>query len=190
MMNGERTRLRPVERADIQRFVKWFGDPEVREGLAMIAPIGEQHEERWFDDNSKRPPAHQAWAIDAQTTAGGTGFVTATAEPTWTHIGSCGFHDIDWRNRSGEVGIAIGDKTQWNKGFGTDAMRTLVGWGFGELNLNRIALYVYDDNRRAIRCYEKVGFKVDGRLREADFHAGRYRDEIVMSILRSEWPDK
>ncbi len=109
------------------------------------------------------------------------------AEPNWTHIGSCGYHVIDWRNRGAECGIAIGDKSQWGKGYGTDAMRTLVGFGFGELNLHRIMLRVYDDNPRAVRAYEKVGFKTEGRLRESNFHDGRYRDALVMAILRPEW---
>ena len=85
------------------------------------------------------------------------------------------------------MGIVIGDKAQWGKGYGTDTMRTLVGWGFGELNLHRIALQVYDDNARAVHCYEKVGFKTEGRLRESNFHNGRYRDTLIMALLRAEW---
>lgn len=190
MIPGERIRLRPMERADLPRFVKWFGDPEVRDGLTLIAPVGEAQEERWFDNNLSRPVTQQAWAIDAQMPAAGTGFVAPASEPNWTHIGSCGFHDVDWRNRSGELGIVLGDKGQWGKGYGTDATRTVAGWGFGELNLHRIFLQVYDDNARAIRCYEKAGFKNEGRLRESNFHQGRYRDTWLMSILRSEWESR
>jgi RimJ/RimL family protein N-acetyltransferase len=180
MIPGKITRLRPIERSDLPRFVVWFGDPEVRAGLDMFLPIGEAQEERWFEQNLARPPAQQAWAIEAQ----GAG---AEAEPGWTHIGSCGYHEIDWRNRAGEVGIAIGDKSQWGKGYGTDAMRALVRLGFDQLNLNRVMLRVYDDNRRAIRSYEKVGFKMEGRLRESNFSNGRYRDTLIMAILRPEW---
>ncbi len=102
-------------------------------------------------------------------------------------IGTTGFHEIDWRNRHGEFGIVIGAKEFWNRGFGADAVRTLVGFGFGELNLERIMLRVYDDNLRAIRCYEKAGFTLEGRLRRDRYHNGRYSDTLLMGVLRSEW---
>src|SRR6267378_3834328 len=72
---------------------------------------------------------------------------------------------VDWRNRSGELGIALGRRDCWGKGFGTDAVRTLCRWGFAELNLHRVHLKVYEDNPRGIACYEKVGFRQEGRLR-------------------------
>ena len=187
MIQGDRVRLRPIERSDLPRYVKWFADPEVRAGLDMYLPMSEAQEEQWFDDNLSRPAALQAWAIDAQTTAAGAGLLPAASETGWAHVGSCGFHEIDWRNRSGECGIVIGDKAQWNQGFGTAAMRALVGLGFDMFNLHRVWLRVYDDNPRAIRAYEKTGFKTEGRLRESDFHGGRYRDTLIMAILRSDW---
>jgi RimJ/RimL family protein N-acetyltransferase len=190
MISGAGVRLRPVEQADLPRFVKWFADPEVRAGLAMYLPPGETQEERWFDYNLSRQPAEQALAIDAQVAGAGAGLLPSIAEPTWTHIGSCGFHEIDWRNRWGECGIVIGDKSYWDKGLGTEALRLLADLGFGKLNLNRIMLRVFDDNARAIRSYEKAGFKTEGRLRESDFHNGRYRDTLIMAILRSEWESR
>ncbi len=190
MIPGKRVRLRPIERSDLPRFVKWFADPEVRDGLSMYLPIGEAEEERWFEDYLSRPPAERGWAIDAQVAASGAGLLPSAAEPGWVHIGSCGFGELDWRNRSAECGIVIGDKTQWGKGYGTDAMLTLLGLGFGELNLHRVMLRVYADNARAIRSYEKAGFKEEGRLRENGFHNGRYRDTILMAILRSEWEQR
>lgn len=187
MIMGNRVRLRAIERADLPRFVKWFGDPEVRDGLELFAPTGEAQEDLASERNLERPTAEQAWAIDAQTTAAAAGLPPAAAESAWTHIGSCGFHPVDWRSRAAECGIAIGDKTQWGKGYGTEAMRTLVGFGFDTLNLHRIMLSVFDDNARAIRCYEKVGFKTEGRLRESNCHNGRYRDALIMAVLRAEW---
>jgi RimJ/RimL family protein N-acetyltransferase len=194
MIPGKLTRLRPVERADLPRFVKWFADPEVRSGLATFLPLSEEQEERWFEHNLAGSQAEQAWAIDAQIAGSAPSLLSrerdlrpSAAEPGWLHIGSCGFHEIDWRNRSGECGIAIGDKSQWGKGYGTDAMRALVKLGFDQFNLHRIMLQVFDDNPRAIRSYEKVGFKTEGRLRESNFHAGRYRDTLIMAILRPEW---
>jgi RimJ/RimL family protein N-acetyltransferase len=187
MLQGKRVRLRPIERSDLSRFVKWLSDPEVLDGLSLYLPISEAQEERWFEDNLARPPAEQVWAVEAQISAAGAGLLPSASEPGWTLIGSCGFNELDWRNHSAECGIVIGDKAQWGKGYGTDAMLTLLGLGFGELNLHRIMLRVYADNARAIRSYEKAGFKEEGRLRESDFHNGRYRDTVLMAILRSEW---
>ncbi len=69
------------------------------------------------------PRSARIFAIDAQTADG------------WAHIGSTGFHDVDWRCRHAEFGIMIGDKDFWSRGYGADAVKTLVGFGFGELNL-------------------------------------------------------
>jgi RimJ/RimL family protein N-acetyltransferase len=87
------------------------------------------------------------------------------------------------------VGIFIGDKSVWDQGYGTDVMRLLLKHGFETLNLNRIYLKVYATNLRAIRCYEKVGYVPEGRLREASYKHGQYVDFILMSVLRSEYPD-
>ncbi len=109
MIFGEHVRLRPIERADLPRFVKWFADPEVRAGLALFLPISEAQEEDWFESNLRRAPGEGAWAIDAQVATASAGLRPVTVETGWTHIGSCGFNEIDWRNRSAECGIVIGD---------------------------------------------------------------------------------
>ena len=178
MMLGQRVRLRPVEKDDLPRFVKWFSDPDVRANLAMHLPMNQAQEERWYERNQTAGDT-QAWAIDAQPADMAVG--------PWVHIGSCGFHDIQWRHRNGEIGIAIGARDYWNRGYGTDAVQTLVAWGFYTLNLNRIFLRVFADNDRAIRCYEKVGFQHEGRLREDNFSNGAYRDTLLMGVLRSDW---
>lgn len=86
-------------------------------------------------------------------------------------------------------GIVIGEKEYWNRGYGSDALRTLLRFAFEELNLHRVFLHVFDFNERAIRCYEKVGFRHEGRLRQARFTEGRYVDELVMAVLREEWEE-
>ena len=85
------------------------------------------------------------------------------------------------------MGIFSGDKDYWNQGYGSDAMRLLLKYGFNSLNLNRIYLHVFDTNPRAIRAYEKVGFVHEGRLRQDIFLNGSYVDVLMMSVLRSEW---
>ncbi len=182
MIPGEHVRLRPVEREDLPRFVQWFADPEFRSHIAMYQPMSLLQEERWYEQNSVASDT-QPWAIDALVDAA----AEARSRAAWEHIGCCGFHNIDWRNRVGEIGIIIGPRNYWGRGFGTDATRTLVAWGFDTLNLNRIFLKVYSDNLRAIRCYEKIGFQLEGRMRQDNYCGGVYRDTLIMGILREEW---
>ena len=98
-------------------------------------------------------------------------------------------HNIDWKNRKAVQGIFIGEKEYWGRGYGSDAIRALLGFAFREMNLHRVYLSVYDYNERAIRCYEKCGFRHEGRLRKARFSDGRYHDELMMGILREEFEE-
>ena len=175
MIYGERIRLRAVERDDLPRFVAWLNDPEVLQGLLIYLPLSQAAEENWYENMLKRLPDEHPMAIEVKQADG------------WLHIGNCGFMNIDWRCRSGEMGIFIGEKQLWNQGYGTDAMRLLLRHGFDTLNLNRIALDVYDTNLRAIRSYEKVGFVHEGSKRQAIFRDGKYCDILQMSVLRQEW---
>lgn len=177
MLLGERTRLRRIERDDLPRLVVWLNDPAVRTNILIVYPLNLVEEERWFEEMSRKEPATQPFAIEVPSTTGGG---------SWTAAGVVGFHTVDWRVRSAEFGIVVGDTSLWGKGYGTDASRTLLRWGFDELNLNRVWLRVFDDNARAIRSYEKLGFQAEGRLRQDRFHSGRYSDTLLMGILRGE----
>lgn len=179
---GERIRLRRVERVDLPRFVSWLNDVAVREHLALFHPLGLDDEERWFEEQAAREPVLRPLSIEARA----ADVRKDAADPEWTHIGSIGFHHVDWKNRTGELGIVIGDKAWWGRGYGTDAVRALARWAFDELALNRLWLRVYEDNARARRSYEKAGFQVEGRLRQDRFHGGHYTDTVIMGLLRDE----
>jgi RimJ/RimL family protein N-acetyltransferase len=94
---------------------------------------------------------------------------------------------INWKDRSAELGITIGDKSYWDQGYGSDAVRTMVRVAFRKMNLHRVYLRVHEDNTRGIRCYEKVGFRHEGTMRESVFKEGAYCDVHVMSMLESEF---
>lgn len=85
------------------------------------------------------------------------------------------------------VGIGIGEREFWSKGYGTDAMKVILRFGFEELNLRRVALDTFEYNPRAIRSYEKAGFAHEGRVRKCLYREGRRWDLIFMGILREEW---
>ena len=102
-------------------------------------------------------------------------------------IGFIGLADIQWNNGDAWVGIGIGERSDWGKGYGTDAMRVLLRYAFTELNLHRVSLGVFDYNPRAIRSYEKAGFKHEGREREQLHRDGSRADGLYMGILKEEW---
>ncbi len=102
-------------------------------------------------------------------------------------VGGLSLDVIDWSMRDSFVGIFIGEREHWGKGYGTDAMRTLLRYAFTELNLWRVSLGVFQYNPRAIRSYEKVGFCHEGRTRQYLKHEGKRWDILYMGILREEW---
>ncbi|HUV16531.1 MAG TPA: GNAT family protein [Pelolinea sp.] len=175
MVIGERVRIRAVEKDDLPRFVVWLNDPEVKRNLAFFQPISLSQEEKWFENNLEQPPGEQSLSLDIRLS------------DVWEHFGGIGFRNCDQRERSAEIGIMIGRKDFWNQGYGCEAMRLMAGYGFGNLNLNRIYLQVFETNPAGIRCYEKAGFKHEGRLREARYHEGHYIDVLMMSILKNDW---
>lgn len=172
---GEHVRLRAVEREDVKLLFKWVNDPEVTFGLSLYLPMSMTDEEKWFERATNRDPNEKPFAIDVRDGDG------------WRLIGNCTFFDIDTIAHSGELGIMIGDKSVWNKGHGTETMNLLLRHAFETLNLNRVMLKVFADNPRAIRAYEKSGFKHEGSLREAVFKRGKFGDVHIMSVLRREW---
>ena len=175
MISSERLRLRRNERSDIPQFVAWLNDPEVCRYLSAFLPISQASEEQWFENMLKLPAEEQPFGIEIKD------------GDTWRLIGNCSIFGIDWHVRKAEVGLFIGDKSCWNKGYGTEVMRLLLDHGFRTLNLNRIFLRVDEANKGGIRAYEKAGFVHEGRFRQGVYQNGEYRDMLFMSVLRSEW---
>ncbi|MBC1936217.1 GNAT family N-acetyltransferase [Listeria grandensis] len=105
-------------------------------------------------------------------------------------IGDIAIQDIDTTNRHANLRIAISKTEHQSKGYGSEAMRLMLDYGFGILNLHRIELNVFDYNKQATRAYEKVGFIVEGIQREALFYNHTYHDSITMSILAREYRKK
>ena len=103
------------------------------------------------------------------------------------HIGNVKLGPIQWIHRRATFGIMIGDKKFWGMGLGQEATRLAIEYAFTRLNLLRIDLGVFAEHESAVRCYEKVGFKVEGRMRQDLFCNGEYKDRLWMGILRSEY---
>ena len=175
MIYGKRVRLRALEKGDVAKFYDWVNDPEVTAGLTLFLPMSTLDEEKWFERVMQRPQEERPFAIEIRDGEG------------WRLVGNCSFFDLDRVALAGEVGIMIGDKLVWGQGYGAETMELLLRHGFWTLNLNRVSLRVYADNERAIRAYEKAGFVLEGRLRQAVYKQGKYHDVLMMSVLRNEW---
>jgi RimJ/RimL family protein N-acetyltransferase len=94
---------------------------------------------------------------------------------------------VRWPHRDAWLGIGIGDRADWGKGYGTDALRLALRYAFDELDLHRVSLTVLGANPRAQRAYEKAGFVVEGRQRGQSQYDGQRVDEVFMGILREAW---
>lgn len=169
---GEKVYLRPLEPEDAPVAATWFNDPEIRRTLLRQRPMSVHAEEEYI------AKANQG---DGDVTLG------IVIRATDRLIGGAGLQQIDWKNRHACFGIGIGAQDEWNRGYGTEATRLMVGHGLETLNLNRVWLEVYEDNPRAMRAYEKVGFRKEGVLRQDSYRGGRYWNTIVMAVLREEW---
>jgi RimJ/RimL family protein N-acetyltransferase len=105
-------------------------------------------------------------------------------------IGEIGLDVVSWPGRDAFVGLGIGETEYWSKGYGTDVMNVLLRFAFTEINLKRVTLTVFEYNPRAIRSYEKAGFRHEGRKRQLLNREGKRWDELYMGILREEWLER
>lgn len=181
MIYGQNVRLRKIEREDLPKFVEWFNDPEVREGVAMVLPLSQDEETQWYENMLERPAHERPLAIEIRS---------SDEAQHWRMVGSTGLFRFDWRNRNAEFGITIGDKRFWNQGYGTETTQLILQHGFQTLNLHRVYLRVFASNPRARRAYEKAGFTLEGTLRQAEYQNGQYVDIYVMSVLQPEWNER
>ncbi len=172
ILRNARVVLRPLANADLRRCVKWFSDPQVTQFLGRTTPVTLAEEERWFRDYLRRAD-EQIFAIEVDG----------------KHVGNLGIHKVDRVHRKADLGIVIGEPAYWSRGYGTDALRLALGYGFGPLGLNKVSLDVLEDNARALRSYAKCGFVREGVHREDVFKDGRFLNVVRMSILAREFRD-
>jgi RimJ/RimL family protein N-acetyltransferase len=169
---GERIYFRPFELSDETLLRKWVNDPRNWRTLARSSPVNELREREF---------------IEKLYTAGDEVALGVVVREDDRLIGAAALRGIGLPNRSASFGILIGDVEFQSQGYGTEATELMLKLGFEEYNLNRIELDVFSSNPGGIRAYEKAGFVLEGRLREAHFKGGHYVDVLKYSVLRWEW---
>ncbi len=173
-LTGGRVVLREFRQEDISGIRSWVNDEETTRymGGVFMKPQTWEQTESYLSDI-------------LNGNAGGVNLVIADREKR-RYLGQCGLSMIDQTARSAEVSVVVAPDSAGH-GYGAEALRLLLDFAFSRMNLNRVYLRVYASNERAIRCYEKCGFRAEGRLREHAFVSGRYEDVLEMGILRREY---
>ena len=174
---GEKVALGPIRRDLMPLYNRWINDFEVLEYMgALQQPMTQEAEEAWFAQAS-RP---QETSVD---------FLIYEL-PSYRPIGTTDLRNIDFRNRSAQFGIIIGEKDAWSKGYGTEATELMLHYAFNDLGLHSVWLTVFSFDPRGIRAYEKAGFKVVGSQREAHWAKGRFHDIVIMDCLSKDFDGK
>ncbi|MGQ9628969.1 MAG: GNAT family N-acetyltransferase [bacterium] len=171
MLVGEKVILRPFEREDMERALKWINDREIMRLTGVYRPISLDRQKLWYEDLLRRND---------------TFIYSIIAKGDGEFIGTCGLYDIHWQIRKADLRIRIGERNYWHKGYGAESVKLLISFAFKDLNLHRVGLEVFENNVPAIRLYEKCGFVREGILRDAGFVNGNYVNVIVMSIINEE----
>ena len=169
-ITGERIYLSPMNKDDVEIYTKWLNDQEVAANLGQFTKVIS------LDSEQK--------ALEDMTS---DGYNFAIVKNDDTLIGNISLFDVRHVSRNATTGLFIGEKENRGKGYGSEALRLILGYGFTTLNLHNIMLKVFSDNEQAIACYKKVGFTEFGRRRDSCFKGGRYVDDVHMDILAEEF---
>lgn len=168
---GDRIYLSPRNSEDVELFTEWLNDFEITDYTGRSGILTTLAGEKKYLEENSSPEAT---------------FVIVTIEDN-KMIGTVSLEDINNIDRTATLGIFIGDKDYRDKGYGTEAIKLILEYGFKYMNLNNIKLDLMAFNTRALKCYEKCGFKEYGRRRKCKFVNGKYYDSISMDILAEEF---
>ena len=171
MYLGSLVRLRAPEPGDLAWLHEHYDDDEAVRGLGLRYPVSREGQREWL-------------ARRSTTSYASAHFVVETHDGRV--LGTCGLFGTEHpENRSAQLGVGLVDRSQWGKGYGTDTTRTVCRFGFEEMNLHRIELWVFAGHARAIRVYEKAGFVREGVARRKHWNDG-WHDDVLMSLLAGE----
>ena len=176
LLHGKQVWLRPMEERDLPAYVASINDTEVGGKAGFRVPVSVSMGKTWLDNSLTRMSAREAY------------FFAVCELGSDTFTGTIWLKDIDHASGNSELAICM-DRDHVGAGWGTDALRALLAFGFGSIGLRRIWLHVSAENARALRSYEKLGFRREGLLREDNVVHGRPVDSVLMAMLRSEWAE-
>ncbi|WP_336045701.1 GNAT family N-acetyltransferase [Solibacillus ferritrahens] len=171
LFNGNRVKLSMPREEDVEVMLKWEEDSEYLRNV---------------DTDIALPKSKEQLISDGKPALNEVYFRLRTIDKDHL-IGFVTIHSIEWNNRTGVLSIGIGESSNRNNGYGSDALKLILRYAFQELNLDRVGLEVIEYNKGGIKAYEKVGFQQEGRKRSAVYRDGKRYDVIVMGILHNDW---
>ena len=171
-MVGEKIYLRPFSQDDSAYVKRWFDDPEIRKLTGEVKALSLEETEEFYE--RLRTSTDRVW------------FVIVLKDDDRV-IGEAGLLRIfmPWRNT--DVSIIIGEREEWGKGYGTETGRLLLNYAFKRLGMHRVSIGVVGFNERALRFWERLGFKEEGIQKDGYLYDGRYSDFIMMSLLENDY---
>ncbi len=169
---GERVCLRSLEREDLVAIRKWANDPDIRRLTGEVKPMSPAKAEEFLEKVDTEQD--RIWFIICLRDNG-------------RPIGEAGLLRMFHAWRTTDLSIIIGEKDAWGKGYGTEAILLLLDYAFGYLNFHRVSVGVVGFNERAVRFYEKVGFRKEGLQRDGYYYDHQYHDFVMMSVLEDEF---
>ena len=175
-LQGNRVRLTALKKKDVSTIVQWHEDIGFLRLLDSNAAVPKSEDEivSWIDECAK------------DHTIINLGIRLLEREML---VGTIGIFNIEWSNKVGDIVIGIGDRQNWGKGYGTEALDLIIYYAFNELNFHRLGINVLSYNERAIALYERTGFQREGVMREFGMRDGKRYDLIFYGMLRNEWPN-
>jgi RimJ/RimL family protein N-acetyltransferase len=173
---GDLVKLRALELTDLDIILKYWNNLEIRRFLGSTLPNSYEAEKAWLERATKLDPWRDGELV-----------LAIEDKQTGEFIGTTSLFDISRQHRHAEFGIALHNPANLSKGYGTDTARVMLWVGFHVIGLNNIYLYALAHNARAIRCYEKAGFKHVGVFKEIMYVLGKFEDATAMEVLRSEF---
>ncbi len=174
MLQGKLVRLRALARDDLPRLCAFNNDLEVELAGGGDPPLPQSLERLQAE-------------FDQQVSGGGRDGMNFAIEADGLCIGHCGLFNVNATAHTCELGITIGDKAYWGRGYGRESVSLLVDYAFRHHNMHKVWLQVHASNERAVRAYRACGFREEGRLRAHVWSNGQYDDLIVMGLLAGEW---
>jgi RimJ/RimL family protein N-acetyltransferase len=171
---GSKVILRPLVEKDInKKYLNWINDPEVTRYMETGTFPTTLQDLREFYDKIKNSRSDVIFAICDKRVK--------------KHIGNIKLGNINWVHRYADLGIMIGDKNYWGKGYGQEACRLLLEYAFNRLNMNKVILGVFANHKSAIKAYRKAGFTIEGRIKYIFNVKGKFVDKILMGITQKEF---
>lgn len=169
---GEKVVLRAVEEEDLEFLREMLNDPDMeRLVTGWSFPVSRYEQQKWYE----------------RTILDKLNLRFAIQNETRDIIGLATLDSIDWKNRKAHHGMKLGKNTPKGRGYGTDAVMTVMRYAFEELQLNRLDGSWFEHNEASQRLYTKCGWVVEGKVRQSIFKNNAYHDEVIVGVTREDY---